>query len=230
MQAKDVMTTTVATVTPETPVHEIAALLLERHIGAVPVVDSAGQVLGIVSEGDLLHRPEVSGKRRRSWWLAWLSDSETRVTEYVKTHGTHAAEVMSRPAVTVPDDMPIDRIARLLDERRIKRVPVLREGRLVGIVSRADLLRGLVVHPAMPQAQPLVDDQVLRQTLLDTLHREALPDNYINVIVVNGIVHFWGLIHSEQERQALHIAAMNTPGVKGVEDHLGQLQPGTLAD
>lgn len=230
MQAKDVMTTTVITVTPDTEVAEIARLLLERHISAVPVVDADNRILGIVSEGDLIHRPELGvRRRRRSWWLTLLAGDEEPTAEYVKTHGQRAAQVMTSPVVTVTEDAPVDRIVQLLEERRIKRVPVVREGRLVGVVTRADLLRGLIAHqPPPPASTP--DDQAIREAILKTLREEGMPDNYVNIVVTGGVVHLWGLAHSDKERQALRIAAESTPGVRGVEDHLGKLHPGTLAD
>jgi CBS domain-containing protein len=119
MLAKDVMTKQVVTVPPDASVPEIARLLLDRHISAVPVVDADDRVLGIVSEGDLIRRPEVAGPRRRSWWLALLSGGGGDAAEYVKTHGGQASDVMTRPAVTVTEDTPAGDIAQLLEERRI---------------------------------------------------------------------------------------------------------------
>lgn len=231
MQAKDVMTPNVITVTPDTEIANIAKLLLEHHISAVPVVDPNNQILGIISEGDLFHRPELGVKpRRHSWWLSLVAGDEEFSAEYVKTHGSHAAEVMTSPVVTVSEDTSIDEIVHLLEERRIKRVPVVRDGRLVGMVSRGDLLQGLVVHRGKPEASPSLDDRAIREKLLKTLREEGVPDNYVNIIVTNGVVHLWGLVKSDKERQALHVAAENTPGVRTIEDHLGKMHPGTLAD
>ena len=137
MQAKDVMTTDVVTVAPDTEVSDIARLLLERHISALPVVDGDGGVVGIVSEGDLLHRRETDTEKHRNWWLGFLVGNEQRAAEYSKSHGTKASEIMSREVVTVNEDAQLGDIAELLEIRRIKRVPVLRDGKLVGIVSRA---------------------------------------------------------------------------------------------
>ncbi|MDQ2695421.1 MAG: CBS domain-containing protein [Pseudomonadota bacterium] len=219
------------TVAPDTGVAEIARLLLERHISAVPVVDPDNRLLGIVSEGDLIHRPELGVRhRRRSWWLTLLAGDEEPTAEYVKTHGLRAAQVMTSPVVTVTEDAPADRIVRLLEERRIKRVPVVREGRLVGVVTRSDLLRGLIARREAPQPASAPDDQAIREAILKTLREEGMPDNYINIVVTGGVVHLWGLAHSDKERQALRIAAETTPGVRAVEDHLGRMRPGTLAD
>ncbi|MDX1653793.1 MAG: CBS domain-containing protein [Candidatus Competibacteraceae bacterium] len=224
------MKTNVITTTPETQVAEIAKLLLEHHISAVPVVDADNRVLGIVSEGDLIHRPELGGRRRRSWWLSFLTGDEELTQEYLKTHGSRAAEVMTRPAVTVTEDTSIGQIAQLLEKRRIKRVPVVQDGKLVGMVSRADLLQGLAVAKDREEEAPSLDDRAIREKLLATLQKEGIPDNYVNVVVTDGVVHLWGLVRSEQEQQALHLAAEQTPGVKAVEDHLGKIHPGTLSD
>jgi len=148
MQASDVMTTTVITVTPDTPVQEVARLLLESGISGVPVVDAQGALAGIVSEGDLIDRVDGEpGRRRRSWWLELVRPPEDQARDYLKLHGQRAQDVMTRDVVSVAEDAPLGEIARLLEKHRVKRVPVLRDGRLVGIVSRANLLHGLALAP-----------------------------------------------------------------------------------
>ncbi|MDQ2694480.1 MAG: CBS domain-containing protein [Pseudomonadota bacterium] len=194
------------------------------------MVDPDNQVLGIVSEGDLIRRPELGVKSHRPRWLSFLLGDREISTEYVKTHGMHAAEMMTRPVVTVSEDTSLGEIAQLLEKRHIKRVPVVREGKLVGIITRVDLLRGLADYWDTLTTAPSMDDRAIREQILKTLGEEGIPDSYVNIVVADGVVHLWGLVKSEQERQALHIAAENTPGVKAVEDHLGRLRPGTLAD
>lgn len=230
MQAKDVMTTNVVTVRPETSVPDIAKLLIEHHVSAVPVVDADNHVLGIVSEADLLHRPEFGMKhRRRSWWLPFLAGrSEEDAADYIKTHGLRAEEVMSRPVTTISEDASLDEIARVLAERRIKRVPVVRDGKLVGIVGRVDLLRGLATRKES-QKDLSIDDRTIREQILKTLSEEWAPTTHVNVIVTDGVVHLWGIVQSERERQALRIAAECTPGVRAVEDHLNEVHIGTMA-
>ncbi len=227
MLARDVMTTAVTTVAPATPVPEIAALLLDRHISAVPVVDADNRILGIVSEGDLIHRAESDTERRRSWWLALLrTGSEDRAREYVKTHGRRAEDVMTRDVITVGEDTPLGEIAELLERRRIKRVPVVRDGRLVGIVSRADLLRELVAGRAAAQAPVTADDRAIRERLLRELDAQGLvPTRYVNVVVTDGVVHLWGLVDGPEQARAIRVAAENIPGVRAVEDHLGRRPP-----
>src|SRR3972149_2283575 len=151
MHAKDVMTTQVVTVSLDAPVAEIAKQLVQRRISAVPVVDADGRPVGIVSEGDLMRRPETGGERHPSWWLALVAEAETQDREYVKSHGGRARDVMTRDLVTVTEEASLEEIATLLEKHRIKRVPVVREGKLVGIVSRANLLQGIVARQCVPQ-------------------------------------------------------------------------------
>lgn len=221
MLARDVMTSPVATVPPDMPVVEVAQFLLERRISAAPVVDDDGRLLGIVSEGDLLHRPETGTLRRRSWWLSLLTSPEEQASEYIKTHGRRAADVMTREVVTVHEDTPLDEVAELLEKRRIKRVPVVRGGELVGIVSRADILRALASGREFSIGVPSADDRTIRQQLLDHLAREGLPHtSLVNVVVTDGVVHLWGIVETDEERQAMRVAAETIPGVRAVENHL----------
>lgn len=220
MIAKDVMTRRVVTVTSETPVPEIARLLLDRRISAVPVVDADERVLGIVSEGDLMRRPETGAARRRPWWLSLLAGDDA--ADYIKAHGGRAADVMTREVVSVAEDTPLPEVASLLEDRRIKRVPVLRRGKLVGIVSRADLLRGLASAKLPSRAAKAETDRALQTKLLKALGRESWAP-VVNVTVTDGVVHLWGLVDSEEQRRALHIAVEGVSGVRAVKDHLGHI-------
>jgi CBS domain-containing protein len=149
MNARDVMTAEVISVTPETPIREIAKLLLDRGISAVPVVDEGGIPLGMVSEGDLIGRDETARATRREWWLALLAEGEALAPDFLASlQGLEqrARDVMSTPLITIGDQTDIGEIAQLLATHRVKRMPVLRDGRVVGIVSRADLLRAFVAE------------------------------------------------------------------------------------
>lgn len=224
MVAKDVMTRRVVTVTTETPVAEIARLLLDRHISAVPVVDADARVLGIVSEGDLMRRPETGAARRRSWWLSLVSGEDA--ADYVKAHGGRASHVMTRGVVTVTEDTPLPDVARLLEERRIKRVPVLRRGKLVGIVSRADLLRGLATAKLPSRKAKVESDRAIQGRLVKALDRlDWAPKHLLTATVTDGVAHLWGLVDSEDQRSALRVAAEGVPGVRSVEDHMGYVPP-----
>jgi CBS domain-containing protein len=218
MRAKDIMTAEPISVGPQATVAEIADLMLRRRISGVPVVDAAGNVLGVVSENDLMHRPETGGPRRRSRWLAVFSGGQD--AEFVKTHGRFAHEVMSAPAIVVDEDASISEVARLLEERHIKRVPVLREGKLAGVVTRADLLRGLAAGLGGPLPAATPDDAAIRAAILAGMKREKWATAaVVNVVVSDGVAHLWGLLGVDEDRRALKVLAENVPGVKDVQDH-----------
>ncbi len=223
MQAKDVMTANVVTVQPGTGVPEIARLLLKHRISAVPVVDADQRILGIVSEGDLMRRTETDTERRHSWWLEAMLSTEDRAREYIKVHGRKAGDVMTRDLISVTEETPLYEIAGLLEKHHVKRVPVTRDGRLIGIVSRANLLHGFAAKEARTTGPGSSDDQTIRENLLHTLAKEAgLDMALINVIVNDGVVQLWGLVGSGTEKKAAQVSAENTAGVKRVENHLGQ--------
>jgi len=222
MLARDVMTTEVATVATYTPVEEVARFLVERHVSAAPVVDDDGRLVGIVSEGDLIRRPETGTEPRHSWWLSLLTTPEESLGEYLKTHGRRASDVMTRTVVTTQEDTPLGEVASLLEKHRIKRVPVVRDGKLVGIVSRADILRALAASKTQAPAAASADDRTIREQFLAHLKEHGLAaGGYVNVVVSEGVVHLWGLAESEAEKQALDVAARQIPGVRGVENNLG---------
>jgi len=225
MQAKDVMTSEVVTVGPDTPVAEIARRLVARRISAVPVVDDEGRPVGIVSEGDLMRRPETGGERHVSWWLALVVEPESQAREYLKSHGTRARDVMTGELFTVDEDASLEDVAKLLEKHRIKRVPVVRDGKLVGIVSRANLLRGLVARQRAPQVS--ADDRALRARVIEAIRASGARNEFVDPIVSGGVVHLWGTTYSEAERDAIHAAAASVAGVQGVEGHVGVL-PRTL--
>jgi CBS-domain-containing membrane protein len=183
----------------------------------VPVVSDERRLLGIVSEGDLIQALGQEGARR-SWWLDLLASSQTRAEEDLKSHGRLASDVMTREVVSVTPDTPLPEIARLLETRRIKRVPVLQDGELVGIVSRADLLRGFALHPS---SGVNADDRALRERLTVEFQRSGVTSHpYVNIVVRDGAVHLWGIVPAREEAEALHRAAALVPGVASVESHL----------
>lgn len=220
MKARDIMTTAVVTVAPDTPVGRIASLLLQHRISAVPVT-SEGNVLGIVSEGDLMHRPENGTERARSWWLEAFADAETLARDYARTHGRCAVDVMTRHIVSVTEETDAGEIANLLDSHGIKRVPVVREGRLVGIVSRADLLRALIASRTPSAPGKATDDRGIRDVILKQARAEPWADIVmLNVVVHGGDVELWGITSSEEQRNAMRVLAEGVPGVRSVRDNL----------
>ena len=224
MQSKDVMTSPVVTVGPDASVTDVAKLLLERHISAAPVVDGSGNLLGVVSEGDLMRRPEAGTERRPSWWLTLISEPQDEAREYLKSHGLHARDVMTRHVLTVEEDASLQDIASLLEKHRIKRVPVVRAGQVVGIVSRANLLQALVAQsrPAAPQA----DDRALREAVMEALKATGARTLYINVVASEGVVHLWGMAHSEDEKNAMCVAAEAVTGTRQVCERITLLPRG----
>lgn len=225
MIAKDIMTRPVVSVGPETSVQEIARLLLERRISAVPIVDDRSRVIGMVSEGDLMRRPESGTEGHASWWLELLGGTEERARTYLKSHGLTARDVMTREVVTVAENTPLEKIATLLERNRIKRVPVLRGGKLVGIVSRANLLHGLVATRGKPAGSTTLDPHRAREAVMAELRKVGVQSLYLNVVVAHGIAHLWGYAESAAERRAIALAARRTPGVRKVENHLAFMPP-----
>ena len=226
MQAKDIMTVNVISVSENSPVHEIVSLLLKYRISAVPVIDSARKVVGIVSEGDLL-RPEAanSAGTRRPWWLEAVSAGQP--VDYGKAHGRTAGAVMTRNVITVDENTPLNEIAEVLERHHIKRVPVLSDGRLVGIVSRANLLHGLA-NTIIDHHEPgAAKDRQLRHELMKILMAEhKLDPVFVNVTVNDGNVRLWGVVENADEAAVAEAAAKTLPGVKSVENNLG---PGRMS-
>ena len=220
MNAADVMTPDVITVQPDTSLEQIVTLMLEHGISGVPVMDGES-VVGIVTEGDLLRRVELGTEPHRSRWLEALSGATPLAAEYARSHGRKASEVMTHGIVAVADDTPLAEIVRLLEARRIKRVPVLRDGKLVGIVSRANVLRVLAgrLAPVMPRVP---DDGRIRDVLMHELrtHKWGAFVGQLEVQVANGVVTLRGIVNSEEQRTAVCVAAENVPGVLRVEDRL----------
>ena len=217
MRARDIMTASVVTVSPETDIAEAVKLMLDRQISGVPVIDASGRLIGILTEGDLMRRAElVTG--RQSWWINPISSPEQEAKAYVKAHGLKVKDVMTKEVVTINEQEPLDRIAMLFEERGIKRTPVLRGGKVVGIVSRANLLRTLA---AKKITYPAPSDNQIRSAILATAAEDAaIRVVLVDVTVDDGVVHLWGNTASEAERDAFRVVAENTKGVKEVQNHI----------
>ena len=220
MKASDVMTRDVVSVAPETTVREIAALMTARRISGVPVVETDGRLVGILSETDLLHRAETGTERQRKWWLGIFADADSLAREYAKSHGLKARDVMSTSVISVDAETELARVADILDRRNLKRLPVLSDGKLVGIITQGDLVRALAGTKSKP-ADAEIDDKSLSQDI-DRRMRAAqwLHGNIVNVVVENGVVQLVGMVPSQDQRHALRILAEETPGVVRVEDRL----------
>jgi CBS domain-containing protein len=219
MKARDVMVSPVITVKPSSSVKEVAKIFLERRISAAPVVDEQGKLVGIVSEGDLIHRAEAGTQRQRSWWLRLLTAEETLAAEYVKAHARKVADVMTHDVITAAPDTALHEIAALLENNSIKRVPILENGQLVGIVSRANLIQA--VASTCKELEIPLSDAALRDRILAHLKGQAWAHTLLlNVTVNGGVVDLWGMTKSDAERKAIRVAAESTPGVSAVNDHL----------
>lgn len=228
MQAIDIMTPGVITATPDTAIGELIRLMLSHQVSAIPIVDGT-TVVGIVSEGDLIRRAELGTGKRPSRWLELIASRAHLAADYVHTHGHTARQVMTTPVITVADTTPVDEIAALLESRHIKRVPVLRDGQLLGIVSRANLLRALACRIAQSVTS---DDRRIRDALLAELRAQPWGGSLLegNVVVQDGVVHLWGYVDSKEERDARTVAAEGIPGVRAVEDHMAYWHTPDLLD
>lgn len=221
MKASDIMTAPVITVGPQTAVPEIAALLLEHRISGVPVVED-GRLVGLVSEGDLLHRHELGTARRTPAGPGWLRlfGADRSASDYVKSHARQAQDIMTRQVISIAPDTSVEEIVALFETRGVKRVPVLRGEKLVGIVSRADLVQALAVKTHARKATRPAGDEAIQRRLIAELERQPWWRPFVSsVTVTDGVVHYQGMIDSYDERGAARVAAENVPGVRGVEDH-----------
>ena len=220
MQARDVMVSPVLTVRENETVHEVARILVDNRISAVPVIDDAERLVGIVTEADLIHRPEAGTERPSSWWLSLLLGDRALAADYVKARAVKVKDIMTLDVKTASPETPLYEIAGLFEENHIKRVPILSEGGdLVGIVSRANIVQA--VASARPKLETSLSDVQIREKLIDELKRHPWSRVHkLNVTVTNGTVNLWGFVQSETERRAIRVAAETIPGVAAVIDHL----------
>jgi CBS domain-containing protein len=223
MNAQDAMTKDVVTVGPQTTVGEIAAVLVRHRISAVPVVSEDSRVIGIVSQTDLGHRSETGTERQRKWWLDMFADSDTKAREYIKSHGLKAEDVMSRIVVSVSKQATLAEVADVLDSHRIRQVPVMDGGKLVGMISRADLVRKLAeIKIAAPAARP--DNGALQKAIWQEIKAQPwLRSAYVNLAVKDGVVELYGAVDSSEQRRALRVLVEGVSGVRKVEDNVGML-------
>lgn len=220
MKAYDVMTQYVISVGPNDTLAKAIRTMLQNDISGLPVLEADGTLVGMLTEGDLLHRAETGTEKRRPRWLEFLLGPGKLADEYVHTHGRKVSEVMTPDPVTVTEDTPLEDVVSLMEKKRIKRVPVIRFGKVIGIVSRANLLHALAKLSG--EAKPATaGDKAIRQALMDELNKQRwAPVGALDITVRDGIVDLWGSITDERARQALIVAAENISGVRGVKDHL----------
>jgi CBS domain-containing protein len=226
MKTFEIMTREVATIGPDAAVRDAIRLMLERRVSGLPVVDDAGKLTGILTEGDLLRRGETGTERQRRPWLEFLIGPGRLAEDYVKTHGRRVAEVMTRAVVTTGPETPVGEIVQLMERRHIKRLPVLDRDALVGIVSRADLMRAVAAILDRDEAPPEGDDAIRERVMAELKRAQGwAPRSGVTVTVRGGVVELNGVILEEKERTALRVATENVPGVKAVEDRLVWVEP-----
>lgn len=213
------MTRPVITVTPDTTIVEAATVMLQRHVSGLPVVDASGKLVGVVSEGDFIRRAEIGTGRRRGRWLRFVLGPGKSASDFVHEHGRKVSEIMSTSPLTITEDTALAEIVALMEKNHVKRLPVMRGHQLVGIVSRANLLRA-VASLARQIPDPTADDDHIRNRVIDGLEKNDWCPFGLGVIVKDGIVHLSGVITEEGSRQAAVVAAENVQGVHKVHDHL----------
>jgi len=220
MRAIDVMVRDVVAVRPDTDVAEAIKLLAEHDVSALPVVGAGGNLVGVLSEADLIHRVEIGTEKRRPWWLEAVTGASTLAAEFAKSHGKKVGEVMTSGATSVSEDTSLSEIAALFERNRIKRVPVVKDGKLVGVVSRSNLVQALASVVGRIDQHDESDRQI-RLELLSRLQEQTWTDfGSRNITVADGVVHLWGLVGSEAERKALLALAESVPGVSRVCDEM----------
>lgn len=220
MRANEIMITDVVTAGPETKVKEIAELFVRHRISCVPVISDDRIVVGLVTASDLIHRQETKSGRRRKWWLDMFLDTDTRAREFVKEHGLKARDVMSPAVISVNENAELAEVADILESHRIRRVPVLRDGKLAGLISRADLVRALAKAPVLA-APSSADNATLQKAVYDAVNKERwLNSIYMSFTVDDGIVEIRGYADSDAQKKALRVLIEEVPGVKGVKDEL----------
>jgi CBS-domain-containing membrane protein len=221
VKAADVMVRNVVTVHPESDVADVVQLLAEHDISALPVVDAQGGLVGIISEADLMHRAEIGAEKRRSWLVESLTAATTLAEDFAKSHGKKVSEIMTTDLVTASEDDSLAKIASLFERHRIKRVPIVRDRRVVGVVSRSNLIQALASIAGIGEVADDTDRRI-RDELLHRLEQQQKWTDFgsRNVTVSHGVVHLWGLITSDAERHALTALAEGVPGVARVCDEM----------
>lgn len=223
MNAAELMTAPAITIAADATIEEAVALMIDHRLSGLPVVDSAGALIGVLTEGDLLRRVEFGTEKKRPRWLEILSGPGAAAVDYVRAHGRRVADVMSDRPITIAEDSDVTEIVDLMERRRVKRLPVVRDGAVVGVVSRADLIRSLADRRlrVAPQSDAAIRDAIVAELRAQSWASAGL----IDVDVENGEVRLRGAVLDERERHAIRVAAENAPGVVRVRDELAWVGP-----
>jgi len=224
MKAHHIMTHHVVTIDPDATLADAAQLMLSNHFSGLPVVDAKGELVGIVTERDFMRRQEIDTQRKRPRWLEFILGPGRMAEDYVKTAGRKVREIMTRNLYTAAEDTPLPEIVLLMEKHHIKRVPIMRGKKIVGMVSRQNFVQAVSsLSRGLPG--PTFDDTSLRNRILATIEDHQWAPIGINAIVKNGVVDLCGVITDEHVRQAIIVATENVPGVEQVHDHLAWVDP-----
>jgi CBS domain-containing protein len=224
MRTHQIMTRKVISVGTAASIVEAANIMLENHVSGLPVIDETGRLVGIVSQGDFLRRAEIGTQRKRGRWLKFLLGAGKVASDFVHEQGRKVGEVMTPDPVTVTEDATLEDIVELMERNNVKRLPVVRGDKLVGIVTRSNLLQA-VAELARDVPDPTADDDHIRHRIIASIEKADWAPFGLSVLVRNGNVHLSGVITNEQARQAAIVAAENVSGVKKVHDHLCWVEP-----
>jgi CBS domain-containing protein len=224
MRACQIMTSEVITVGADASVVEAIKMMIDNQVSGLPVVDPAGHLIGIISQGDFIRRAEIGTQRKRARWLAFLTGPRQAALDFSREHGRKVADIMTANPVTITEDAPLEQIVQIMESKNVKRVPVMRGDRLVGMVTRADFLPALVELardvPGVPEG-----DEHIRNAVIAAIGKAAWRPCKLKVRVRDGIVNLSGLVRGDAVRRATIIAAENVPGVKQVEDDMSEARP-----
>lgn len=228
MKTSNVMTQEVVSILPTAAISDAVYLMTSNAISGLPVIDKDGALVGMVTEGDFLRRSELGTEKHRARWIDFLSGADAMAARYIQSHSRRVSEVMSKPAVVVGEDTPLEDVVRIMETKRIKRLPVVRGERVIGIISRANLLQALAA--LNPAAKSNENDETIRTSLLKEIDQHLGSIGRCDIVVQDGVVDLWGTVYAN--RDAIRVAAENIPGVKAVRDHLVWIDPfsGTLIE
>ena len=216
MKTSDVMTKLVVSVPPTATLQDAVDLMVSHGISGLPVIDGQGILMGMVTEGDILRRGELGTEKHRPRWIELLMSPNKLTQEYIQTHSRRVTEIMTASVCTVSEDTPLEDVVKLMETRRIKRLPVMRGTRVVGIISRANLVRALAALRPTDQGQP--GDADIRNRILKEIDIHIGTIGHVDVVVKDGVVDLWGGVFAN--RDAVRVAAENVEGVKEVHNHL----------
>lgn len=227
MLVQEVMTVPVISIQPSAPINEAARIMLEHRVSGLPVVEADGSLVGIISEGDFLRRQEIkTDDKTPSWWQEFFMRAGRAADEYVRSHARTVSDVMTRKVLTLDQMMKLSDAVKLMDRHHIKRLPVVEDGRLIGILSRSDLMRIVAQSHVADSADSVFDDEAIRQAVMKELSRQPRSGRgLIHVAVDSGKVRLTGTVYDESTRVAARVAAENVSGVKSVDEQIDWIEP-----